>query len=220
MKRAKSCITGIWSVGAGSYSLSNTDLSATYTPTATEVGNGSVTLTLTSTNNNGCNAVSDNVTISFVAPPFANFNYTDECLNVANTFTDFSLPGFGTITNWDWNFGDGNNAVTQNTSHQYSTAGSYSVSLIVQTNLGCMDTITKTVKAYALPVADFTFSSSCTNNNIVVNFTDQSTTGADSINFWYYDFGGQGSAAVKDPSQAFIACVSLLSFSIGTNCKK
>ena len=96
-------VTGIWSNGAGTYVSSDTDLDAEYTPTSAEVSNGSLILTLTSTNNGNCNAVSDNVQINFVSPPFANFNSTDNCLNEENQFTDFSLPGFGTLDTWDWN---------------------------------------------------------------------------------------------------------------------
>lgn len=197
--------TGIWSGGAGAFTDSIQDLDATYTPTAGEISGGSVILTLTSTYNNGCNAVSDNVTISFVAPPFANFNFTEECLNNPSNFTDFSLPGFGSINSWNWNFGDGNASSAQNISHQYTAEGSYNVTLIVETGLGCSDTVTKTVEAFGLPIADFIFDASCTNNNIVVDFTDQSSSSSDTINFWFYDFGGQGSAAVKNPSQSFVA---------------
>ena len=197
--------TGVWSSGMGTYSVDSTDLNAEYSPTSTEVSNGSVLLTLTSTNNGGCNLVVDNVVINFVAPPFANFTAAEKCLDLPTAFTDFSLPGYGTLNSWNWTFGDASNSSTQNPSHQYTSAGSYSVQLIVGTNAGCFDTVVKTIKSYELPVADFSYSASCTNNNIVINFTDNSTTVADLINFWFYDFGGQGSVSAQNPIQQFVA---------------
>ncbi len=197
--------TGSWSGGAGTYSTDNTDLNATYTPTAGEISAGTLFLTLTSTNNGGCLAVNDNVQINFIAPPFANFNFTEECLYDATVFTDFSLPGYGTINNWEWNFGDGGNSSSQNNTHNYSAAGTYDVQLIVTSDAGCSDTVVQQVEAFEVPVADFSFSSSCPNNQIIVDFTDESTSVNDPINFWYYDFGGQGTSAVENPTQLFTA---------------
>src|SRR5690606_12699935 len=63
---------GVWSGGTGSFNPSATALNAIYTPSATEIANGSVILTLTSTGNGLCNAVSDNVQLTFTLPPTAN----------------------------------------------------------------------------------------------------------------------------------------------------
>ncbi len=195
--------TGNWSGGAGTYATNSSDLNALYTPTAGEIASGTLFLTLTSTNNGGCLAVIDNVQINFVAPPFANFNFTEECLYDMTVLTDFSLPGYGIINNWAWNFGDGNTSSNQNETHNYSTPGMYDVQLIVSSDVGCSDTILQQVQVFEVPVADFSFSSSCPNNQIIVDFTDESTTVSDAINYWYYDFGGQGTAAVENPTQLF-----------------
>lgn len=195
--------TGVWTGGNGNFTNSDTDLNATYTPTATEISNGTLFLTLTSTNNNGCLAESDAVQISFVAPPFANFNFTEECLYDASVFTDFSLPGYGNLDTWSWDFGDATTSVNQNETHQFATAGSYDVQLIVTSDVGCSDTSVQQVLAFEIPVADFSYTSDCPNNQIIVDFTDESTSNNDAINYWFYDFGGQGSAAVENPTQLF-----------------
>lgn len=195
--------TGVWSGGLGAYSGGPTNLTATYTPTATEISGANLFLTLTSTNNNGCNAVNDVVQIVFVAPPFANFNFTEDCLYDESVFTDFSLPGYGTLTNWEWNFGDSQTSTSQNTSHTFPSAGSYNVELIVTSSAGCVDTIVQSVDAFEIPVASYTTSSDCPNNQIIVDFTDNSTTTTDALNFWYYDFGGAGSSATENASQLF-----------------
>lgn len=196
--------TGIWSGGNGSFVSSDTDLNATYIPTAAEVTNGFVFLTLTSTNNQDCALESDNVQIEFIAPPIANFSALDGCMNESTEFTDFSNNGFGNIDTWQWDFGDnGATSVNQNDTYTYQNAGIYTVELIVTSDLGCSDTVQENVEVYEKPVADFNYSSDCQNNQVIVQFTDASTTANDPINFWFYDFGGQGSSATANPQQVF-----------------
>jgi len=198
-----SATSAAWSGGNGQFTPNNTALNAVYLPTAAEISSGQVVLVLTTTNNGGCNAVNDNIQISFVAPPFANFNFTNACLNNTSTFTDFSLPGFGTITNWNWDFDNGSTAGNQNPTQLYTAPGIYDVQLITTTNIGCKDTVVKQVTVYSLPVADFSYQTTCTGTQIIIDFTDESTTPNDAINYWYYDFGGQGTIATQNPSQLF-----------------
>lgn len=195
--------TGQWSGGLGIYTANDTVLNASYTPTAAEISSGVLVLTLTSTNNGGCNAVNSTVQINFVAPPFANFNFADVCLNNTTTFTDFSLPGYGTIVSWDWDFADGNSSTLQNTTNLYNAPGTYNVQLITTTNVGCTDTVVKPVNVFALPVANYTYTSTCTGSNIVIGFTDSSYVSSGTINYWFYDFGGMGSATAQNTSQLF-----------------
>lgn len=194
--------TGSWSGGAGAYSPNANNLTATYTPTPSEVAAGTLVLTLTSTNNGTCTAVSDVVQISFVAPPFANFNHTDVCEGSYTTLTDFSLSGFGTITSWQWDFDDTNTSSLQNNNHLYDNPGTYNVELIVTSSVGCTDTVVKPVDVFETPVAAFSYDVSCPSNSYMVEFTDESTA-ADGIVSWNYDFGGQGSASVQNPTQLF-----------------
>lgn len=194
--------TGAWSGGTGVFTASATDLSAVYTPTSSEVSSGSLVLTLTSTGNGGCNSVSDVVQIAFVAPPFANYTANDGCLDIATVFSNFSLPGYGSITSTQWDFGDGNTSSNLNVSHVYSQSGIYDVELIITNSNGCMDTANSQVEIYDLPNAAFSFTSNCPNNLITISFTDESTS-SDPINSWFYDFGGQGNSTQANPTQQF-----------------
>jgi PKD repeat protein len=54
-----------------------------------------------------------------------------------------------------WKFGDGNTSVTQNPQHTYSQPGQYTVTLIKQSNLGCIDSVKKIVNVYPDPDIDF-----------------------------------------------------------------
>ncbi len=194
--------TGVWSGGAGVFDPGTTDLDASYTATPFEVSSGSIVLTLTSTNNGNCNAVSDNVQINFVSPPFANFNAQNNCLDITSEFNDFSLPVFGNVDTWQWDFGDGTNSGSQNPDHDYGSAGTYSVELIVSNSAGCYDTVTKNVTIFPLPTADFNYEATCTGTQLFLDFTDNSSS-VDNINFYYYDFGGQGTSATANPTQLF-----------------
>jgi len=196
--------TGTWSGGAGTFSPSSNDLNAVYTPTASEIASGFVTLTLTSTNNQTCVANSDPVNLDFVAPPSANFSVQNVCFGEESEFIDFSLPGFGTITSWNWDFDNSSSSNNQNEDILYSSPGSYDVQLIVENSGTCSDTVIKTVEVYEIPVASFDHSINCVGSQLIVDFTDQSTTNQDAITNWLYDFGGQGIQSVPDPSQLFI----------------
>ncbi|XOV67397.1 MAG: PKD domain-containing protein [Fluviicola sp.] len=196
--------TGVWSGGNGTFSADTTDLNAVYTPTPAEVANGFLFLTLTSTNNLGCTAETDNVQIQFIAPPTANFSVNDVCLNEQSVFTDFSNTGFGPIDTWQWDFGaSGGTSMNQNDVFTYGAPGVYNVELIVTSVHGCSDTTTQQTEVFDIPVADFTYSATCNNNQVLVQFTDASTIANGTINFWFYDFGGQGTSATENPLQPF-----------------
>ena len=196
--------TGVWSGGAGTFNPSNTDLNAVYTPTAGEISSGNVFLTLTSTNNGGCIAVNDNMQVNFVAPPVAIFNFTEECIYNGSDFTDFSLPVYGTITNWQWDLGDLTTSTNQDEFHIYSSPGTYDVQLIVTTSAGCSDTVTNQVDVYEKPVADFNYTSDCTGNQINVTFNDQ-TSSSDPISTYFYDFGDGFNSTNANPTHQFNA---------------
>ncbi|MBP6455162.1 MAG: gliding motility-associated C-terminal domain-containing protein [Chitinophagaceae bacterium] len=79
----------------------------------------------------------------------ANFNhsYPQVCDSTFVQFNDLSFAINSTITNWNWDFGDGNTSTLQNPTHNYSTAGNYLVRLIVTNNFSHNDTFTLNVIA-------------------------------------------------------------------------
>lgn len=192
----------VWTGGTGVFTNSNTDLAPTYQPTPAEIASGTLILNLESTNNGNCLSNSDVIQINFVAPPFANFNASTVCEGAVTQFSDFSLPGSGTITNWLWNFGGGQTTTLQNPSLTYSTTGINQATLIVTNSFGCKDTIVNNVTVYENPVADFNYLADCINNQVTINFTDASSS-VDPIANYFYDFGGQGTANSANVTQVF-----------------
>ncbi len=82
-------------------------------------------------------------------PPIADFSFSANT-NCGIDFKDLSKPECGgDLQKWEWNFGDGTTSSLQNPSHQYSSSGTFEVTLIVSNCLDIGDTIKKTVNASA-----------------------------------------------------------------------
>ncbi len=75
--------------------------------------------------------------------PKANFTYSTNFLQVQ--FTDSSTDADGSVTNWSWNFGDGNTSSTKDPVHNYSGAGTYEVALTVTDDSGNTGSTLKSV---------------------------------------------------------------------------
>lgn len=196
--------TGIWSGGLGTYSPSNAVLNPTYTPTSAEIAAGFVNLTLTSTFNLTCLANSDAVRIVFAPKPVANFNFFNVCLNNPNSFTDFSLPGSGTLDKWDWSFGAVGTSTLQNPIYTFPSSGTFTTQLIVRNSFGCFDTIKKTPVVYPLPNVNFGINRICTGAFLNLSFTDSTTiTAPETITNWYWDFAGLFNSNLQNPIQLF-----------------
>jgi PKD repeat protein/FtsP/CotA-like multicopper oxidase with cupredoxin domain len=123
------------------------------------------------------------------APPTAAFygspTYGIEPLTVM--FTDESS---GSITNWFWDFGDGNteDGSTGSVTHTYTSPGSYSVTLIVN---GLCGSSTNTLYDYinpqtCVPSASFTGYPTSGTQPLTVNFNSSSSG---SVTNWFWDFG-------------------------------
>ena len=71
--------------------------------------------------------------------------------NSSVQFTDLSYDAVGYIVNWTWDFGDGTGSFVQHPTHQYTTPGTYSVSLTVIDNDGSDGSISKDVEVMNPP---------------------------------------------------------------------
>ena len=95
--------------------------------------------------------------VEVYANPIANFTYTTVCQGEVTQFTSSSTtnPSNQPITDYLWDFGDGETSNEQSPIHQFSTAGSHRVSLTVGCGNGtCIDTKTQNVSVYDVPVAN------------------------------------------------------------------
>ncbi|HYC86564.1 MAG TPA: PKD domain-containing protein [Chryseosolibacter sp.] len=104
--------------------------------------------------------------------PVAGFDISPAliCVNDTVHFIDTTEipPGF-TLGSVSWDFGDGGSGAGAEVDHVYGNHGEFIASLISATNVGCADTITKSVTVRREPVSDFTTpATACLNQNITL----------------------------------------------------
>ena len=167
------------------------------------------------TASNGTCTATDTVVVTMPFIPVADFTHSaTSCLNTPIQFTDQSTTPGGIIFSWIWDFGDGSGSTQQNPTHQYSTPGTYDVSLVIENSLGCTDTVMQTIVIAPPPVAAFTATSACVNSN--VSFTDQTSPAGTS---WNWTFGDGGSSTLQNPTHTYASPgtynVTLVSTSAG-----
>lgn len=181
---------GSWSWNFGDGSPVN---STSSNPSHYYASPGDYVVTLvTNSSNLGCSdTLKDTITV--YNTPVADFGFTEVCEDNATAFTDLSgITGGDVLTDWSWDFGDGTALATQqNPAHTYTASGAPAVKLIVTTNKGCKDTVTKNAIVHATPVALISAPNTCLGNLTV--FTDMSTIAPnpsnDVIQSRAWDFG-------------------------------
>jgi gliding motility-associated-like protein len=141
---------------------------------------------------NGC--MDDTIrTINILPQPIARFGIDASiCASDSVYITDTSAVSGGTISSWQWNFGDGNAEVRTNGNpfyHHYTTAGTYEISLIVTSGNSCKsDTLKKTVTVLPAPTAKFGFDRNvCLGQSI--QFSDSSVAAGGPITQWHWNYG-------------------------------
>jgi PKD repeat protein len=125
-------------------------------------------------------------------PPTASFDYSPLTpkLNEAVSFLDTSEDADGEIISWDWTFGDGSTSIERNPDHEYSSKGSFNVTLVVTDDDGAKDTYTQIVTLENIPpVADFSYSPTDPIENSEIIFMDESSDPDGIISGWNWDFG-------------------------------
>ncbi len=136
-------------------------------------------------------------------PPDAKFtiNNDKQCLG-GNSFS-FTNTSTGTAPlTYKWHFGDGNTATTQNATHAYSTAGTYSVKLVV-TGPGGKDSVTKTVNVWPAPTPGFTVNNA-TQALIGNNFVFTTSSHASGNTYKWY-FGDGNTSTSQNPTHSYAA---------------
>lgn len=134
--------------------------------------------------------------------PTPNFSFTlPSCDTRVITFTDNSVANVGTLTNWVWNFGDGNTAAGTPVTHIYPAAGNYNATITVTTSNGCSNALpfTKVVTINNRPQAGFIVPEVCI-NDVAAVFTDTSKIATGGFNPLGYEwnYGDPGSGVLNN----------------------
>ena len=137
--------------------------------------------------------------------PVAAFN-ADKTNGAAPASVAFTSSSTGTISSYNWNFGDGTSSTVQNPPHTYASVGTYSVSLTA-TGPGGSNTSTRAgyivVTAPSVtpaPTASFSATGTSGPAPLAVAFTSTSTG---SINSYNWTFGDGTSSTLQNPSHSY-----------------
>ena len=178
-----------WTIGSGMQSNLQS-------PSLSFAAAGSYPVTLVATSGFGC-IDSASGTIQIDPLPTAAFTANDVCDGIAMQFNDGSLVSSGTISSWNWTFGDSTSSTLQNPQHTYGTDGVYTATLIVSTTSGCNDTIFQSVTIDPMPDAAFVTQDVCEGDSVY--FINNSMLVNGNISDINWDFGDGTTSSVSDP---------------------
>ena len=177
---------------------------------------GTYTITLTVTDNNGAtDTATHQVTVPAVAanqPPTAAFSATPSStpgsLQVAVDGSNSADPD-GMIVSYAWDFGDDHGATGATASHTYTSAGTYTITLVVTDDQGATGTTTHQVTvppaaANQPPTASFTATPSSTPGSLQVALDGTASSDSNgTVASYAWDFGDGGSATGATASHTY-----------------
>ncbi len=186
--------SSIWNMGDGN-TLSNNNSNFNYDFFNTENYIQNYNIALVVSNNFNC---TDSIIKSVSIYPNVSAEFSSDTVGCSPKEIIFFNTSSGS-SSFIWDFGDGNNSNMVSPSHTYFNNGTTEennyVSLISSSNLGCKDTITKLIKIYPSPQADFTISQ----NSGCSPFTSNITNNSQGSTNHEWDFGN-GMTAVNNNS--------------------
>ena len=200
-----------WNFGDGATGSGRTATHSFSTP-----GTYAVTLTITDQYNRSASttqtldvAGGTAPTASFLSSPAAPL--IGDTVNF-NASASLAAPG-RTIRTYAWDFGDGTlkSSSSPINTHDFVTAGVFTVTLVVTDDAGRQGVATASITiAGDSPTADFTFSQLPPNaaHNMQFNSSGSSAAPGRTITSYAWDFGDGGSSALASPSHPYAAAAS------------
>ncbi|MEN7548787.1 PKD domain-containing protein [Rapidithrix thailandica] len=183
-----------WEFGDGSTSTAQNPIH-----TYTSAGEFQIKLTIKDTMVNLSSVSYGTVKVSFSTADFTGSTLFG-CGPLTTTFTDASSTSTGaTLTDWLWDFGDGNTSTKQNPTHVYEKPGIYTVKLKVTDSNGCTDQKTRTNYVQVIG-PDIKFTASHTGNDY--SFTDATASGAP-LTSWKWNFGDGSTSNTQNPTHTY-----------------
>jgi len=188
------------------WDLGNGVISFLQNPSTTYFNAGTYNVKLVVRNAAGVDSIVKNQLITVYPNPFVDFIASDTsgCFPLPVQFSDLSTSQTGSITNYSWDFGDGDTSSLPSPLHTYISAGNFSVTLKVTNSYGCTKTFSKTkyIEINGGVKADFTNSnpSRCI-APVNVNFTNTSS-GPGSLTY-SWNFGDATNSDALDPAHTY-----------------
>lgn len=207
-----------WNFGDVLSGLSNTSTSTTVKHRFTDTG----FYTVKSIASNGACYDTAEVQIYIAQKVEANFSVLDACLDNTTVFSNLSVKSYkDTFLSFNWDFGDSTSSTQENPTHIYSSSGNKVITLIVESVLGCKDTLIRNINVKPLVTYQASVDSVCVNTsvNFSVNANGQSITN------YNWSFGDGNSASQTSPDYSYSSTgvkyfSVLLTFADGSTCTK
>ncbi len=181
---------------------------------------GTYTVTQTIVDAVGCEA-SDSIEIQVDPTPVADFSATEVCQGDTTWLIDQSTVSSGFILTWSWDISDGPAQHTSTVTNVYDQPGEYEVSVLVMTDLGCIDSVINMVEVFENPLAnvsseanslDATFTTDLLpGENVEWFILDTSFTGLSTVNYTFPDSGTYQILAVVENENG---CIDSIYYSI------
>jgi gliding motility-associated-like protein len=192
----------ITAAGGVSYEWSTGAVTSQITQSPTQTTSYTVTIT----DANGCTN-SANIIIPVFPLPVVAFSADTVCFGQATSFANGSSVTSGSISSYQWNYSNGGSSNQVNPSGTFPV-GTTNVQLIATTDKGCVDSLSKPIRVWQLPVASLVADTTEGCPPINVNFIDLSTSGDGTIQGWSWNSGNgtlssQSSMNVDYPVSGF-----------------
>ncbi len=145
----------------------------------------------------GCTESTDSIVVTLDTAEIS-FELSDS-VGCSPLSIDFTSSGSAGVFQWIWSLGDGTFIGTENTSHTYSDAGIYDITLSAISAAGCdLDTtLTNAITVYGSPIADFDFTPDIPELDQEIQFQDQSVG---EIDQWTWSIGANEFSNLQNPT--------------------
>ena len=188
--------TYLWNFGNGQTTTLKNPVVPTYVNTTRR--DSVYTIRLKVSNACGTDSVKKNITVKandvfakFITNPLI----PQGCQPLKVDFTSISSPGAELI----WYFGDGSSAYADQVSHEYDSAGNFSVKLIAIGSCG-IDSISTPVTVYEKPVANFEVTTPCVGSNAQFKNT---TLHSYTSYIWYFGDSDSSISTRNNPTHIY-----------------
>jgi gliding motility-associated-like protein len=160
-------ISTVWDFGDGTTSNAQE-------PTHFYTQPGTYIVRLNITTQSNCSSSYADTILIYRTPAPAILSRDTICVNIPDPFNGV-IAQPDSVTNWTWNFGNGQTSNVPNNTITYTSAGNFNIQLTTSNLIGCSNTITKTIYVSppptAIPVQDPITIISGGNTNLLMNYT-------------------------------------------------
>lgn len=162
---------------------------------------GNYNVKLTAVDTMGC-LDSITKTINIHPSPTADFTFVDICEGQEACFNDVSTISAGTIVSRSWNINGVIDSIP-NPCVQFNTQGLFNVELVVESALGCINSVVKVLRVNDKPTSNFSVANSCEGDSTFFNNYSLVSGSILTTNLW--DFGDGTNSNVKNPTHIYAA---------------